>query len=235
MRIAAVSDIHVSPRSESIYRLLAEASERADVLLLCGDITDRGLPEEADTLARELRSIRIPVLAVMGNHDCESDHEGQIKEILCNAGVHVLDGSSYELDGVGFAGVKGFGGGFGRRALAAFGEPAMKAFVQEAVSEMLKLEAALCRLSSERRIVLLHYAPIQQTVDGEPAEIFPFLGSSHLEEPLNRFEVTMAFHGHAHRGKPEGKTHAGIPVYNVAMPVLANAFPDQPPLRIVEV
>jgi Icc-related predicted phosphoesterase len=235
LRIAAVSDIHVSTRSENVYELLAEAADRADVLLLCGDVTDRGLPDEAETLARELRRARIPVLAVMGNHDCESDHEQEIKKILADAGAHVLDGNSCEIDSVGFAGVKGFGGGFGRRALAAFGEQAMKAFVQESLNEMLKLETALSRLSSERRVVLLHYAPIQETVEGEPAEIFPFLGSSHLEEPLNRYEVSMAFHGHAHRGKPVGKTHTGIPVYNVAEPVLKNAFPGKVPLQIVEI
>ncbi len=236
VRIAATSDIHVtSTRSESIHALLTEASDKADVLLLCGDLTDRGRPEEAEVLARDVRSIRIPVLAVLGNHDFDSDHEHEIQKILCDAGVHVLDGHACEIRGVAFAGVKGFGGGFGRRALASFGERTLKAFVQESLNEMLKLEAVLSRLSQERRVVLLHYAPIQETVEGEPPEIFPFLGSSHLEEPLDRFEVTMVFHGHAHRGKPEGKTRTGIPVYNVAEPVLRRAMPDELPLRIVEV
>ncbi len=233
MKIAAVSDIHVSTRSHSLQSLLTEA-EKADVLLLCGDVTNRGLPEEAQALARELRSSRIPVVAVLGNHDCESGQDHQVREILADAGVHMLDGDSCDIAGVGFAGVKGFGGGFGRRALAAFGERAMKAFVQESLTEMLKLEAALCRLSNEQRIVLLHYAPIQETVEGEPPEIFPFLGSSHLEEPLDRFEVSMVFHGHAHRGKPEGKTHTGIPVYNVAQCLLKSVLHGQPPLRIVD-
>lgn len=233
MRIAAVSDIHVSTRSQSIQSFLS-AAENCDVLLLCGDITNRGLPEEAQVLARELRSSSIPVVAVLGNHDFESGQAHQVCEILADAGVHMLDGDSCEIAGVGFAGVKGFGGGFGRCALAAFGEQAMKSFVQESLSEMLKLESALCRLSSPQRVVLLHYAPIQETVEGEPLEIFPFLGSSHLEGPLDRFEVSMVFHGHAHRGKPEGKTHSGIPVYNVAEHLLKSVLHGQPPLRIVE-
>lgn len=234
LRVAAVGDIHFGPRSESIQGLLAHATHHADVLLLCGDVTNRGLPEEAEALARELRSIKLPVLAVLGNHDYETDHPKEVSDILCNAGVQVLDGDSVEVHGVGFAGVKGFGGGFGKRALAAFGEPSMKAFVRETLDEMLKLEAALARLKTETKVVLLHYAPIQQTVEGEPADIFPFLGSSHLEEPLNRYEVTVAFHGHAHLGHPEGKTREGIPVYNVAEHVLRALQPDAPPLKIIE-
>jgi Icc-related predicted phosphoesterase len=235
LRVAAVGDIHFGPRSESIQGLLAHAAQHADVLLLCGDVTNRGLPEEAEALARELRGVKVPVLLVLGNHDFESDHQREVSDILANAGVKVLDGDSVEIQGVGFAGVKGFGGGFGRRALASFGEPSIKAFVRETLEEMLKLEAALARLKTERRVVLLHYSPIQETVEGEPADIFPFLGSSHLEEPLNRYEVTVAFHGHAHLGRPEGKTREGIPVYNVAEHVLKAANPTAPPLKIVEV
>jgi Icc-related predicted phosphoesterase len=235
LRIAAVADIHFGPRSESLQALLTHAAHHADVLLLCGDITNRGLPEEAEALARELRTTKIPVLAVLGNHDFESDRQKEVTEILADAGVKMLDGDSVEVQGVGFAGVKGFGGGFGKRALASFGEPSMKAFVRETLDEMLKLEAALARLKTERRVVLLHYSPIQETVEGEPPDIFPFLGSSHLEEPLNRYEVTAAFHGHAHLGRPEGKTREGIPVYNVAEHVLKAANPGAPPLRIMEV
>jgi Icc-related predicted phosphoesterase len=235
LRVAAVGDIHFGPRSESIHGLLAHADANADVLLLCGDVTSHGLPEEAEALARELRSVRVPILAVLGNHDFESNQPKEVSEILADAGVKMLDGDSVEIAGVGFAGVKGFGGGFGRRALAAFGEPAMKVFVRESLEEMLKLESALARIKAERRVVLLHYAPIQATVEGEPPDIFPFLGSSHLEEPLNRYEVTAAFHGHAHLGHPEGRTQTGIPVYNVAEHVLRAANPKAPPLKIVEI
>jgi Icc-related predicted phosphoesterase len=235
LRVAAVADIHFGPRSESLSGLLTHAAQNADVLLLCGDITNRGLPEEAEALARELRIVKIPVLAVLGNHDFETDQQKQVSDILSDAGVKMLDGDSVEVRGVGFAGVKGFGGGFGRRALASFGEPAMKAFVRETLEEMLKLEAALARLKTERRVVLLHYSPIQETVEGEPADIFPFLGSSHLEEPLNRYEVTVAFHGHAHLGRAEGKTGKGIPVYNVAEHVLRALQPNAPPVKIVEI
>jgi Icc-related predicted phosphoesterase len=147
----------------------------------------------------------------------------------------MLDGDTFETHGVGFAGVRGFCGGFGRGALGAWGEPIIKQFVHEAVNEALKLESALARLRTEHRIAILHYAPIRDTVDGEPLEIYPFLGSSRLEEPLSRFEVTAVFHGHAHKGTPEGKTAKGIPVYNVAHPVLKACYPDRPPFRLFEV
>jgi len=154
-------------------------------------------------------------------------------KILVEAGVQMLDGDSVEVQGVGFVGVKGFCGGFGRRTLEPWGEAATKAFVHEAVGEALKLERALARLRTPQRVVLLHYAPIEGTVEGEPREIFPFLGSSRLEEPLNRYEVEAVFHGHAHRGALEGKTRGGIAVYNVAAPLLRRSFPDAPPLRFV--
>jgi Icc-related predicted phosphoesterase len=147
--------------------------------------------------------------------------------------VVVLDGEAHEIDGVGFVGVKGFAGGFGRRTLEAWGEPVMKAFVHEALQEALKLESALAKLRTERRVALLHYAPTEATVEGEPLEIYPFLGSSRLEDPLNRYQVDLVFHGHAHRGSVEGRTTAGAPVYNVAAPLLRRIFPDQPPFRIV--
>ena len=185
--------------------------------------------------ARELgMAMHIPVVAVLGNHDYELSKEGEIVEILREVGVMVLDGDSCVIRGVGFAGVKGFGGGFGRRALQAWGEPAIKRFVHEGVEEALKLESALAALRTERRVVLLHYSPIPATVQGEPLEVHPFLGSSRLEEPLNRYRVTAAFHGHAHRGAPEGATATGVPVYNVAMPVLERAFPDRLAYRLLE-
>src|SRR5439155_24159411 len=133
----------------------------------------------------------------------------------------------------GFAGVKGSGGGFGERALGPWGEEMIKRFVHEAISEALKLERALARLRSEKRIVLLHYSPIQATVVGEPPEIFPFLGSSRLEEPLNRYPVTAVFYGHAHHGAPEGSTKNGVPVYNVALKLLHDVYPNQPPFKVM--
>jgi Icc-related predicted phosphoesterase len=216
--------------------LFAQINERADVVLLCGDLTDFGTVEEGKILAKELTSsLRIPSLAVLGNHDLESGQERDLADILTDAGVVMLDGTSYEIDGVGFAGVKGFAGGFGRRALGAWGEKITKDFVHEAINEALKLEAALARLRTPQKIGVLHYSPIQATVNGEPPEIIAFLGSSRLEEPLDRYRVDAVFHGHAHRGSLEGRTKGNAPVYNVAMPVLATAFPDKPPFRVVEV
>jgi Icc-related predicted phosphoesterase len=171
---------------------------------------------------------------VLGNHDMESGHTEEVKKILADAGVILLDGDAQEVAGIGFAGVKGFAGGFGPRALGPWGEEAIKIFVHEAVNEALKLEAALARLRTPHRIAVLHYAPVVDTVLGEPLEIYPFLGSSRLEDPLNRYPVSAVFHGHAHRGSLEGRTREGSPVYNVAMPLLARAFPGQPPIRIVE-
>jgi Icc-related predicted phosphoesterase len=237
VRIAAVGDIHVSKTSQGQFQpLFSQISNSADVLVLCGDFTDYGLPEEARILARELTSaVKIPVIAVLGNHDFEAGKAEEITHILREAGVKVLDGEAAEVHGIGFAGVKGFCGGFGRGALGPWGETAIKAFVQEAVDESLKLEAALARLRTSRRVAVLHYAPIRGTVEGEPIEIFPWLGSSRLEEPINRYRVSAVFHGHAHRGAAEGKTSTGVPVYNVAMPLLARAQPDRPPFLIVEI
>jgi Icc-related predicted phosphoesterase len=207
----------------------------ADVILLCGDLTDYGLPEEAHHLVGELSDcLHLPVLAVLGNHDFESGKQEDIRTILCAAGVVVLDGDAYETHGVGFVGVKGFGGGFGDRCLEPWGEEAIKVFVREGVNEALKLEAALARLTTEARIAVLHYAPIDGTLQGEPLEVYPFLGSRRLEEPLNRYHVTAAFHGHAHAGSPEGQTSAGIPVYNVARPLLLRTYPGKPAYRLFD-
>jgi Icc-related predicted phosphoesterase len=235
MRIAAVGDLHRDNNDNaSFQRLFNHAAENADVLLLCGDLTDYGLPDEAKLLAAELIQVKIPVIAVLGNHDFESGQSDAITHILSDVGVKVLDGQGFQLGQVGFAGVKGFGGGFGTHTLEPWGETAIKSFVQEAVSESLKLELALSRLRVPWRIGILHYSPIAATVAGEPLEIYPFLGSSRLEEPLNRYHVSLAFHGHAHRGALEGKTRDGTPVYNVSYPLLRRAMPDQPPIRIIE-
>lgn len=236
VRIAAIGDLHCTKTSQGAFQsLFARVAESADFLLLAGDLTDYGLPEEARILARELSTLRIPVAAVLGNHDIESGKEGEVRQILCDANVTILDGDACEIQGVGIAGVKGFGGGFGVRALGPWGETIIKQFVREAVDEALKLEAALARLRTTRLVALLHYAPIQKTVEGEPLEIYPFLGSSRLEEPIGRYPVSLVVHGHAHRGFTEGSTKTGVPVYNVAMPLLTRTFADRAPFRVFEV
>ena len=235
MRIAAVGDLHCSKESGGVLRpLFASLDGRADVLLLCGDLTDYGTVEEAHVLAKELSVLKIPIIAVLGNHDHESGAPDKVTQILGEAGVKMLDGDSCVIDDVGFAGVKGFCGGFGRGTLGPWGEMAVKSFVKEALDESLKLESALARLRASKRVALLHYAPIRDTVIGEPEEIFPFLGNSRLEEPLERYPVNVAFHGHAHRGSLEGKTRVGTPVYNVALPLLRRSLPGDHPIRIVE-
>jgi Icc-related predicted phosphoesterase len=237
LRIAAVADIHVKKGAhESLQPLFAAASSEADVLLLCGDLTDYGLVEEAKVLAKEITaSLRIPAIGILGNHDFESGKAEEVVKILADAGVTMLDGGSHEIEGVGFAGIKGFGGGFGRRQLGAWGEDIIKKFVHESVEEALKLESALARLRTPQKIAVLHYAPIHATVAGEPPEINPFLGSSRLEEPIDRYRCTAVFHGHAHRGSLEGRTKGNVPVYNVAMPLLAANFADRLPFRVIEV
>jgi len=231
-----VGDLHCSKTSQGAFQsLFARISEAADVLLVPGDLTDYGLPEEAAILAKELHTLRIPIVAVLGNHDIESDKGAEVRQILADAGVTMLDGDATELLGIGIAGVKGFGGGFGRRALGPWGESIIKQFVREAVDEALKLEAALARLRTKQLVAMMHYAPIQQTVEGEPLEIYPFLGSSRLEEPIGRYPVTLVLHGHAHRGQLEGRTQGGVPVYNVSMPLLTRSFADRPPFRVFEV
>ena len=237
VRVAAVGDVHCNTGCRgSLQPLFARIAESADVLALCGDLTDHGLPEEARVLAQELAaSAKLPTLAVLGNHDYESGQVDELRRIVTDAGVILLDGDAREIHGVGFAGVKGFGGGFGRGMLSGFGEPAIKHYVQEALDEAMKLEGALSRVSSRHRIAVMHYSPIRDTVVGEPLEIFPYLGTSRLEEPLNRYQVTAAVHGHAHKGAPEGHTGGGVPVYNVSVPVMRANYPDRPPFRLLNV
>jgi len=237
VRIAAIGDLHHTRSTEPSARdVLAAAGREADVLVLCGDLTDHGTVEEAQDLAREIHSaVNIPVVAVLGNHDFEGGRQEEVKRVLCESGIRVLDGEAVEIKGVGFAGVKGFCGGFGKRALGPWGEDIIKDFVREAVDEALKLESALARLRGRPTIAVLHYSPIQETVEGEPVEIFAFLGSSRLEEPLSRYPVQAVFHGHAHRGRPEGKTAQGVPVFNVSIQLLRQSYPDRPPFRIFEI
>jgi Icc-related predicted phosphoesterase len=235
VRVAALADLHCTKTSQGAFQpLFAQVAEAAELLLIAGDLTDYGLPDEARVLARELTTLKVPVVAVLGNHDFESGKEAEVRQILVDAGVAVLDGDACEVHGIGIAGVKGFGGGFGQRALGPWGEATIKEFVHAAVAEALKLETALARLRTDTLIALLHYAPVQQTVDGEPLEIYPFLGSSRLEEPLNRYPVSMVLHGHAHRGRLEGATKSGVRVYNVSMPLLTRTFADRPAFRVFE-
>jgi Icc-related predicted phosphoesterase len=236
LRVAAIGDLHCSKTSQGAFQpLFARIVESADILLIAGDLTDYGLPEEARVLARELAAVHLPIVAVLGNHDVESGKSDEVRQILTDAGLIVLDGDAYETHGIGIAGIKGFGGGFGPRALGPWGETIIKQFVREAVDEALKLEAALARLRTRHLIALLHYSPVQQTVEGEPLEIYPFLGSSRLEEPLNRYPVSLVVHGHAHRGRLQGATTGGVPVYNVSMPLLTRSFSERPPFRVFEV
>jgi Icc-related predicted phosphoesterase len=236
VRVAALGDLHCTKTSQGAFQpLFARVADTAEVLLLAGDLTDYGLPDEARVLVKELGSLRVPTVAVLGNHDLESGKDTEIRRIFADAGIVVLDGDACEVRGIGIAGVKGFGGGFGRRALGPWGETIIKQFVREAVDEALKLEAALARLRTKHRVALLHYSPIQQTVEGEPPEIYPFLGSSRLEEPISRYPVSLVLHGHAHRGQLQGVTKSGVPVFNVSMHLLTRAFADQPPFRVFEV
>ena len=237
VRIAALGDIHHGRNATqgSLQPLFAQITESADILVLAGDLTDYGLAEEARALAREITgSLKIPCVAVLGNHDFESGQQAEIVKILRDAGVAMLDGDSTEIQGIGFAGIKGFCGGFGRRALGPWGEDIIKHFVREAVDEALKLESALARLRTSHLVAVLHYSPIQATVENEPREIFPFLGCSRLEEPIGRFPVSVVFHGHAHHGAPEGRTANNVPVFNVCASLMREVFPERP-FRIVEI
>ena len=222
LRIAAVGDFHCGGPHEDpeLGLMFAEISAQADVLLLLGDMTTHGEPDQVRRFVQYLQGVKIPMLGVLGNHDLETNQSDEACRILGDAGVRMMDGDAVEIEGVGFAGVKGFGGGFGRHALGTFGEPETKAFVDAALSEVLKLESALAKLRTETKVVLLHYSPIEGTMGDEPPQIWPFLGSSRLAAPIDAFDVTVVFHGHAHAGAPEGETQGGVPVFNVALPVL---------------
>ena len=230
MKISALSDIHSQEISmQDLNDLLAKISVEADILLLCGDLTDHGFTSQAERLAQDLNTYcKIPIVTVLGNHDHTANQEYGIREILEKHNIHCLDGTIFVHQDVGFAGVKGFGGGFDKFMLSAWGEPVNRMFVQEAISESLKLENALSQLQTENKVVLMHYAPIQATVAGEPCEIMPFLGSSRLEEPVNHFDATVVFHGHAHNGTHQGKTAKGIPVFNVSFDLMKKTSPEKP-------
>jgi uncharacterized protein len=217
MKVAALGDLHVREDGSTSFRdLFGEISREADVMVLAGDLTDLGKPKEAELLAQDLKACSIPVIGVLGNHDYECGCAEEVTRILRDTGMKVLDGQATEIDGVGFVGVKGFAGGFGRRMLGSFGEPAMKQFVAETMNEAMRLENAMRSVRAKRSLVVLHYAPVTDTIESEPLEIYPFLGSSRLAETIDRFKVSAVVHGHAHRGAYEGRTPGGAPVYNVA-------------------
>ncbi|HEY0413340.1 MAG TPA: metallophosphoesterase [Allosphingosinicella sp.] len=224
--LAAIGDLHVREASEGRFRgMFAELSEQADVLALCGDLTNFGKIAEVENLVQDLAACTIPTVAVLGNHDYEDGQADEVARRLREAGVTMLGEQATVIAGVGFAGVKGFVGGFGRGELGSFGEAAIKAFVDEAKEEARMLENALRSLRTERVVAVLHYAPIVETVEGEPLEIYPFLGSSRLAHAVDRFDnVKAVVHGHAHRGRYEGRTPRGVPVYNCARYVVDAAF-----------
>jgi Icc-related predicted phosphoesterase len=228
LRVAAAGDLHCREDQHGRFRHFVKGvNANADVLLLCGDLTDRGRLDELHTLVEELSNLRIPCAAVLGNHDYENGHERELILELGKVGVRCLDGDHYVFEKLlGVAGVKGFGGGFGNATLQAFGEGPTRAFVQEVVSESLKLEAALGQLETPKRVVIMHYSPVLGTCDGENPEIKPFLGCSRLMGPIDRYGADAVFHGHCHYGSLKGKTDKGISVYNVAMPLLRRHDPE---------
>ena len=226
LRVAAMGDLHVQESDAAPYReLFSEISSAADVLVLCGDLTNFGKSSEAKILADDIKSCSIPVLGVLGNHDYECGQPEKVAEILRGAGMTILDDQAIEIEGVGFAGVKGFMGGYGRGELAPFGEPVAKAFVDEAMNEARKLENGLRSLRTERSVAVLHYSPTVETLEGEPDAIYQYLGSQRLADAIDRFDhVKAVVHGHAHHGSYEGRTSGGTPVFNVAQFVLKPLF-----------
>lgn len=235
LRVAAVGDLHVGEGPSPYRDLFERVGDQADVLCLCGDMVNFGKTGEVEALLEDLKACAIPMVGVMGNHEHECGQSDVVVEMFADAGVTMLHGGrSHEIEGVGFAGSKGFVGGFGRYMLSSFGEASIKAFVQEAVDDANQLETSIRSLRTKRSVVLLHYAPVVDTVMGEPPEIHAFLGSSRLGETIDRYDnVQLVVHGHAHRGAPEGRTHRGVPVYNVALPVLRTL--GDTPYRLFEV
>ena len=221
IRVAAVGDLHVDAAHRgSLTDVVAGVNSAADYFCLCGDLTYSGKYDQLLALVEGLKGVEIPIIAVLGNHDYEAGVQDDMTQAMTEAGIHVLDGDGIVLQGVGFVGTKGFLGGFGRHSLAPFGEKELKLFVQTAIDEALRLENALRNLHTPTKVALLHYAPIAATVMGEPEQIYPFLGSSRYLPPLEMHGASVVFHGHAHNGSLEGQTPAGIPVFNVAYPLL---------------
>lgn len=221
MRLAAVADVHLKAADhEKNVSAFAMVNEMADAIAIAGDLTNHGTPEEMRAVLAVLEHIHIPIVAVMGNHDHESGHQDELAGMLRLAGVHLLDGQCFEVDGVGFAGAKGFAGGFAPYELMPFGEGGIKTFVEIAEREAIKLDYGLAQLNTPVKVAITHYAPIRETVVGEPEPIFPFMGSSRLARALDRHKPKLALHGHAHRGTFAAEGPAGVRVCNVALPVL---------------
>jgi uncharacterized protein len=214
--------------TERLQVLFEGAGREAEVLVIGGDLTDLGQPDQAEMLVDLLDACLVPVIATLGNHDHESGNAAEVSRLFVESGVHLLDRSSVVVDGVGFSGVKGFCGGFDQALANSFGENLFKAWVSEGLMEAQALENELRGLEAERRVAVLHYAPIRATVEGESPEIYPFLGTSHLARALDEGGATIAFHGHAHNGSFKGKTPGGVPVFNVSVPVLQQEGFEQP-------
>lgn len=232
IRVAAVGDIHMGLDSQGVLRPAFETlPDCADLLLLAGDLTRHGTPDEARVVAREVAGLPVPVVAVLGNHDHHAEQPEEVTAILREAGVRVLEGQGtvIEVGGtrVGVAGTKGFGGGFAGRSGSEFGEPLMKEFIRytRRCAEGLRTSlAALAEQGCETRVALTHFAPVPDTLAGEPLEIYPFLGSYLLAEAVDAAGADLAVHGHAHAGTEHGMTSGGVPVRNVAQPVIGKAF-----------
>ncbi|MFF9817474.1 metallophosphoesterase [Streptomyces sp. NPDC014006] len=232
IRIAAVGDIHMGPDSQGVLRPAFETlPDCADVLLLAGDLTRHGTPEEARVVAREIAGLGVPVVAVLGNHDHHDERPEEVTAILQDGGARVLEGEETVLDcpagRIGVAGTKGFGGGFAGRNAGEFGEPLMKEFVRYSRRCADGLRGALERLAGQDcavRIALTHFSPVPDTLAGEPLEIYPFLGSYLLAEAIDETGADLAVHGHAHAGTEHGMTSGGVRVRNVAQPVIGRAF-----------
>jgi Icc-related predicted phosphoesterase len=218
MKIAAIGDLHCRlDSSELVQKLIGDLQRNFDILLLAGDLTDNGLPEEAEVLAKQLKGLGMPVISILGNHDHEGGKPEEIVGILREAGVTILDGTGVEIDTIGIVGTKGFCGGFDENLVQPFGEEAMKSFIRHSIDEALILENALSKLQQcEYKVVLLHYAPIKATLIGEPPELFPFLGTSWLADSIDRRGADLILHGHAHHGSPFGRTKGNIAVHNVS-------------------
>lgn len=229
IRIAAFGDVHVGADSRGhLAPHLEGLEDHADVLLVAGDLTKRGYPDEAVVFADELAGVDLPKIAVLGNHDYESGNDAEVVKILEDCDITVLEGEStvIDIDGqrLGIAGTKGFGGGFAGACATAFGEPEIKAFVHHTEGLARQLESALLELDTDHKVALLHFAPCDDTLRGERLEIFPFLGSYLLGEAIDRGGAALALHGHAHGGTEKGTTAGGVPVRNVAQPVLGRAY-----------
>jgi len=229
IKIAAAGDLHIGADSRGTLRpALTEIARDVDAVLLAGDLTKAGLEEEADVLADELEGIGVPVVAVLGNHDLHSDQPDRVRARLEDARVVVLERESHVLQlseaTLGIAGIRGFGGGFAGACATEFGEPEMKRFVRVTRDAASALRSCLQDLVTDVRVALLHYSPVRDTLHGEPSEIYPFLGSYLLAEAVDTAGCDLVLHGHAHRGTEWGITPGGVPVRNVAQPVIRRAF-----------